>query len=474
MVRQAYRFALDPTPAHQRRLSSHAGAARFAYNWGLALVKERLDRRAAGEDVQAPWTLAALRREWNLAKGEAAPWWPENSKEAYSAGLGALADGLRAWSQSRQGRRRGRRVGFPRFKRRGRCRESFRITTGSFGVSGRARVQLPRIGHVRTHEPTVKLVDKIQAGRARILSATVAREGGRWYCSFTCEVRRDDPAPTERAATVGVDAGVRHLAVLSTGEKVPNPRALERAQRKLRRLQRQADRQRRANNPGCYDDRGLAVRGRRPRRRSTRQRRTERRMARLHARAASIRADAMHKLTSTLAGQCGTIVCERLNVAGMVRNRRLARVIADTGMAQLRRQLAYKCAWRGGALVEAPTFYPSSKTCSACGAVKAKLPLSERTFCCERCGLVLDRDENAARNLAGLASVVAASGAETENARSPTQVRPGLAGRRVDREAGSANAARQTGAASRQREAAVKQMLLFQATVARRQDAAAG
>lgn len=158
-VLQAYRFALDPTPAQERALASHAGAARFAYNWGLARVRACLDareceRRILGAAVsEAPWTLAALRRDWNEAKGQVAPWWAENSKEAYSSGLQALADGLGAWSESRNGKRRGRRVGFPRFKRRGAGRESFRYTTGSFGVSGRTRIQLPRVGHVRSHEP---------------------------------------------------------------------------------------------------------------------------------------------------------------------------------------------------------------------------------------------------------------------------------------------------------------------------------
>lgn len=286
-----------------------------------------------------------------------------------------------------------------------------------------------------------------------MLGATLARDGGRWFCSLTCEVERDDPPAARREAIVGVDAGITHLAVLSTGQTVANPRALGRAQRKLRRLGRRADRQRRQSNPDCYDDRGRPIRGKRPLKRSQRMRRTERRVRRLHARAANIRADAMHKLTTTLTSEYGSIAVERLNVAGMLHNRRLARAISDTGVAELRRQLAYKTAWRGGTLIEAPTFYPSSKTCSACGAAKAKLPLSERTFRCE-CGLVIDRDHNAALNLAALAGLVAASGAETENARSPTQVRPGPAGPRVDREAGSAPAACETGTAPEQSEAA--------------------
>jgi putative transposase len=455
LVHQAFRFALAPTPAQERRLVSHAGAARFAYNWGLALVKQRLGCRAAGQEVEVPWNLPALRREWNRAKAKAAPWWPENSKEAYSAGLDALARGLRAFSDSRKGKRAGRRAGFPRFKRRGRTRDSYRITTGCFGVSGRTRVQLPRIGHVRTHEPTSKLTRRIETGAARIVSATIAREGGRWFCSFTCEVLREDPPPSVPKAIVGVDVGIRHLAVLSTGARVANPRALERIQRRLRRLQRRLDRQQRASNPDCYDERGRAKMGCRPNRHSARQQRTERRIARLHGRARNQRRDALNKLTTQLASAYGTIVCERLNMSGLCcgGTRGLRRALYDASLAEIRRQLKYKCSWHGGTLIEASTFYPSSKTCSGCRSAKAKLPPSERTFRCEYCGLELDRDENAARNLAALAAVVAASGAETENARSRTQVRPGSPGRVVDREAGRAQA-RQTGAAYEKSEAA--------------------
>jgi len=223
LVTQAYRFALDPTPAQKRKLASHAGAARFAYNFGLALVKELLGRRAGGEHVEVPWTPPALRREWNTRKREIAPWWAENSKEAASCGLADLAAGLKAFSGSKHGRRAGSRIGFPRFKRRGRARESFRYTTGRFGVCGRTRVQLPRIGLVRTHEPTTKLARKLDRGEARVLSATVSREGDRWFCSLCCEVQRADPMPGEPDAVLGVDVGVRHLAVLSTGEQVHNP-----------------------------------------------------------------------------------------------------------------------------------------------------------------------------------------------------------------------------------------------------------
>ncbi|WP_165818598.1 helix-turn-helix domain-containing protein, partial [Frankia canadensis] len=158
---QAYRFALDPNNAQAVKLSRHAGAAWFAYNWGVARVKAALAQRDAemsygqGGDqlTPVPWTLPALRLAWNTAKHDVAPWWGECSKEAYSAGLGQLAGVLKNFSDSRKGARGGRRVGFPRFKKRGKARGSFRYTTGAYGPAGDRYVKLPRIGRVKVHEP---------------------------------------------------------------------------------------------------------------------------------------------------------------------------------------------------------------------------------------------------------------------------------------------------------------------------------
>ena len=432
-------------PSQARALASHAGAARFAYNWGLALVKARLDARAAGAPVEVPWTLAALRREWNRAKGVVAPWWQANSKEAYSSGLDALARGLRSFSDAKAGRRAGRRVGFPRFKRKGRARPATRFTTGTIRVDAdRHHVTLRRLGTIRTHESTRKLARRIERGTARVLSATTSAQAGRWFVSFTVQVDRAQVRPRRPAATVGVDVGVRHLAVLSTGERIANPAPLRAATSQLRRLNRQLARRR---GPRAPD--------RTRRRPSAGWRHAHQRLARSHARIANLRRDGLHQLTSRLAETYGTVVVEHLNVAGMGRNRRLARAIADTGMAEIRRQLTYKTSWAGGRLVQADTFYPSSKTCSACGAVKATLPLAQRTYQCEACGLVVDRDLNAARNLVTLAQQhVAGSGPETLTVRGP-DTRPGLARQTgMKREAGTGSHPGKTGAVGPQGPAA--------------------
>jgi len=253
--------------------------------------------------------------------------------------------------------------------------------------------------------------------------------------SFTCAVQRADRQPAQPGAVVGVDVGVRHLAVLSTDELVVNPRHLATAARRLRRLARAVSRK-------VGPDRRI---GRRP---SNRWDRARHALARAHARVANLRRDGLHKLTTSLAASYGTVVVEDLHVAGMLRNRRLARAISDCGFAEIRRQLAYKTTWNGGRLVVADRWYPSSKTCSGCGTAKTKLPLHARTFTCQSCGLVLDRDLNAARNLAQL--VVAGSGPETENGRrADRKTHPGglVAGKR---QPGTATADK-TGTVVRQR-----------------------
>ncbi len=393
-VLRAYRFALDPTPDQEQQLRSHCGAARFAYNHMLALVKANLDQRTAESTYDIPdteltpalsWSFYSLRNQWNQIKSDVAPWWSENSKEAYANGIANLAAALSNWSTSRAGQRRGRTVRFPRFKTK-RGRPSCRFTTGALGLVERDRrhIRLPKIGIVRTHESTRKLARRVEAGAARIKSATVSFERGRWHVAFSVELatahtrRRSGQA----GAVVGVDLGITHLAVLSTPVPgvsdehgmVANPDHLEKAQKQLRRLQRQAARRRgRDKRTGTTP--------------SARWLRTQAEINRLHARIANARVDGLHKLTTALSERFETIAIEDLNVAGMLANHRIARRISGAGWGELRRQLTYKTTDRGGTLVVADRFYPSSKTCSNCGAVKAKLGPSQRIYHCESCSM---------------------------------------------------------------------------------------
>jgi len=431
IVMRAYRFALDLTPSQVRDLERHAGAARFAYNWALAAVEGEPGSRPPKSPTASPlmigprlWggTCRRCAARGNQAKGEVAPWWTECSKEAFNTGLDGVAGALRNFGDSRTGKRAGRKVGFPRFKSRRRATPSVRFTTGVIRVEGdRRHVTLPRIGTIKTHESTRKLARRIEQGSARILSATVRREAGRWWCSFTCEVQHTERAPTRPDVVVGVDLGITHLAVLSSPVPgvsdddgfVPNPRHWI------------------GRNVTCGACRGGWSRrvgpdrrtGQRPSKRwekANRQRNT------IHHRVTNLRRDGLHKLTTGLATTIGTVVIEDLNVAGMLHNRKLARHVADASFAEIRRQLRYKMCWSGGRLVVADRWFPSSKTCSACGAVKPKLSLSARVFRCEHCGLVIDRDRNAAINLK---YQVAQSGWETINGRGGRpETKPGLAG----------------------------------------------
>jgi putative transposase len=397
-VMQAYRFALHPTPAQERALRSHAGAARFAWNWGLAKCQQRYDAEGA-------WYSAMdLHKLWNAEKkaDPALAWWRENSKCAYQEAFRDLNRALRDFGKSKRGERKGPRLGFPRFKKRGKCRESFRFAARPMRCAGKS-VTLPRLGTIATHESTRKLARRLGNGTARILSATVSRTAQRWFVSFTCQIDRAIPDHHQRpGSAIGIDLGVKTLltGVDDQGNiiTIAGPKALRSSLQRLRRASCAHSRK----QPGSANGRKAAAR-----------------LARVHARVANVRNDSLHKATTDLARRYEIVVVEDLNVAGMTRNRRLARAISDQGFGRARQMLGYKTGWNGGMLIVVGRWYPSSKTCSSCGTVRTKLPLSERTYRCGHCGAVIDRDVNAARNLLKLA----ASGAESENACGGT-VRP--------------------------------------------------
>ena len=385
---EAVKVRLDPTPRQERLMVSHAGAARFAYNTGLAHVKE-----AIGGGESPDWSHYSLRRWWNENKDALAinqttgeVWWSQNSKEAYSMALRDLAQGLSNWSKSRKGQRKGRRVGFPRFKSKNTVMR-FAYSTGFTAPTAGDPygLKLPRIGRVHCME---NVYDRVNG--ARLVRITVSRRAGCWYASLTVE-REPITTQSPKGGVVGVDLGVKHLAALSDGTIVSNPRALGTRLKALRKAQQALSRK---------------VKG------SARREKARERVARLHARVADVRADAIHKATAMIASKYSVVCVEDLNVAGMVKNRSLARSLSDAALGEFRRQLEYKTARSGAALRVVDRWFPSSKTCSNCGVVKAKLPLSERVFNCDSCGLSMDRDLNAAINIQ-----VAGSAPETLNAR---------------------------------------------------------
>jgi putative transposase len=417
---QAYRFALDPAPDQVGLLESHAGGARFAYNMMLAAVRANLDQRAAersygiadeGLTPAMGWSFQGLRNEWNQRKHTVAvgedgtPWWPENSKEVYANACRALSGALSNWDASRKGTRRGPRMGFPRFKTKAGAPKTFSFTTGAIRVEPDGhRVVLPRIGRIRTHESTRKLAHRLQAGTARILSVTVRFSGGRWQCAFQVIVAdKTRPAHARRSQhrQVGVDVGVTDLLVVATPEgtevaRVAAPKPLTRAQSQLRAAQRQA-----ARRHGPYDP--ATNSHREP---SNRWQRANARVRRIHAKVAAIRAHEIHQATTDLTLRHEVVAVEALSVKNMSRRggrrkRGLNRALGDAAVGRIRAQLDYKTTWYGTQLVTAPRFFPSTELCSRCG-VKTKLRLRDRVYRCRNGCPDIDRDLNAAINLARL------------------------------------------------------------------------
>ena len=366
----AHKIALDPNDAQATYFTRACGTARFAYNW--ALGEWRRQYKEGGKPSEA-----ALRRQLNEVKREQFPWMLEVTKVAPQQAIKNLGAAFKRFFAG-QGK-------YPQFKKKG-VHDSFRADNGpgTFELKDR-RIKLPVIGWVRLREPLRF------AGRP--VSATVSRVADRWFVSIQVETEPKS-VPENQGKAVGVDLGVKALATMSDGGVFEGPKALRYYLAKLKRLSRSLSRK---------------VKG------SANRRKAKAMLARLHARISNIRKDALHKLTTDLARRFQVIGIEDLNVRGMMANEKLARSIADMGFHEFRRQLDYKVKMHGGIVIAAPRFYPSSKTCSACGHVVPTLPLSVREWTCPACGVDHDRDHNAAVNLERLAvsSTVTACGEES-------------------------------------------------------------
>ncbi len=400
-TQRGFKTELDLNNKQRTACLRHAGAARFAYNFGL---RRKAEAYQAGEKVPSA---IDLHRELNRLKQTDYPWLYETSKCAPQEALRdldrAFAHFFRRVALKKAGQLTGK-VGYPRFKSRKRGIGSFRLT-GAIKVFPR-HIQLPRLGKLRLKER-----DYLPVG-AHVLSATVSERAGQWFVSVRVVIEAPDPTPATGPA-LGVDLGIKTLATCSDGRTFANPKALDQAQQALRRAQRSLARRQQG---GSNRDKA------------------RRRVARLHARVANIRSDAVHQATARIVARTkpdaerpAVIVLEDLNVQGMVKNRHLARALSDVGMGEFRRQTTYKSAWAGERLLIAPRFYASSKRCSVCHHRKETLLLSERTYVCEACGSVQDRDLNAACNLAQLATASSAGRyACGESACLRSQVSPGL------------------------------------------------
>jgi putative transposase len=350
----------------------HAGAARFAYNWGL---ERKITAYPSGEKRPAA---IDLQRELNVLKKTEFSWMYEVSKCAPQEALRdldrAFADFFCRVKEKKSGKNI--KVGFARFKSKKHGLGSFRWT-GAIRVFEKA-IQQARLGRLRLKER-----DDLPTSAVHILNATVSQRAGRWFVSLQVEMQIPDPAMEEKPVA-GVDLGINRMAQVSDGIYFENARALKNTQTKLKRLQRVVSRRQKG---------------------SANHQKVVRQLAKTHARVANIRKNALHQATTYLTKTKSAIVLEDLNVSGMMQNHHLAQAIADVGLHQFRRQLQYKGQWYGCEIFLADRFFPSSKQCSRCGTVKDDLRLSQRTYHCEHCRLVIDRDWNAAINLEQLLTV---------------------------------------------------------------------
>ena len=420
-VTRAVVFTVDVSPAQDRMLRNYCGAARYAYNWARRAIVENLEVRSAERQAGVvegsltpalSWSLYSLRTQFNQVKASVAPWAGEVAKHCFDTGIAQAAVAFKNWSTSRNGGRAGARVGFPRFKSRKSAKLSVSFVELNHQLSWlhdsrhAVRLMLPQAllqskdRHVRakmqqlvwlhTIESTRRLYRLGEDGRATIQKVTISYTGGRWQVSLL--VRYQVGArPTKRGharigGAIAVDLGISHLATLSrpvshvtdADGHVPNPRPLATQLERLKDLDRRV-----ARCTAGSKNRAKLVR----------------RRARLHGRVTKTRAMAHHQLANELAARFDLVGIEDLNVKGMTHNRPLARAVADAGLGQLAEMITTECTDRGTPMVKVGRWFPSSKTCSSCGTVTAKLSLSDRTFDCTNCGTHIDRDVNAAANI---------------------------------------------------------------------------
>ena len=369
---KTHKVRLITNNAEATLLAHHLGYARFAYNHALADFKAGLDDGEWRGDE-------TLRPRFNAVKRSVAPWSVELSQNAAKYAIIEVGQAIDAFGAYRKAVKAGRKVrhtGFPRFRKRTSA-SGFRADNGpgTVGMDGKT-TRLPKIGVIRTAEALRFDGD--------VAEVTVKREAGRWFACVT--VRMPDPSRVARSGdAVGVDVGIKTLAVCSDGTEYRNPKALRKALGRLRRIDKAIARSRNTHGKARHSNR--------------RQRKYQQREA-VHTRVRNIRNDAHHKAASAITAKpVGKVVVETLNVSGMMKNHRLARSLADASLAGFIAKLEYRCGWDGIAFEKVDRWFPSTKTCSECGAVRPNMDLSERTFICHSCGVMLGRDLNAARNL---------------------------------------------------------------------------
>lgn len=384
-----HKIALRPTPEQADYFRRACGTARFVWNWALA---EWNRQYKAGHKPNA----MALKKQFNAIKYIKYPWIKAIHRDAHAQPFAHLA---KAWNRFFADLKAGKPAHEPKFKKKGRCRDSFYVANDKFRLDG-TTIHLPNVGAVTMTEAL--------RFEGNVLGATVSRTADRWFVAIHVEVTDTQYYRRRRGHSVcGVDLGVTAAATSSNGERVAAPKPLTAALRRLkirgRRLSRKLEAARVAARvaPQAALPKGTRL----PKSKGFKT--ASMALARTHARVANIRRDFVHKLTTRLCRENQAVAIEDLNVKGMLANGRLARAISDVGFGMFRSQMEYKARRYGTRLVVADRWYPSSRLCSVCGAKHGALTLKDREWTCPECGARHDRDLNAALNLKRLATETA-------------------------------------------------------------------
>lgn len=358
----SFKTALIPNNKQVTLFRQHCGVARHAYNFGNAIIMSALKLRETDKTVKIPSAIDLHKKLVAEVKSENL-WYYESSKASPQQ---ALDDVRKAWDRcfkkvSKQ----------PKFKKKGKSHDSFYLEQGTKAKPGISndgkRVKLPKIGWVRLSEPLPVTA---------VHNCVISRQSDRWFIAVKYEVEK--PTVSSDRPTVGVDIGIKELAVCSDGKVSSNPKAYRRMSKRLKRTQRRVSRR---------------IKGSKNRTKAVRK------LAKIHARISNIRKDAIHKVTHHLAKNHSVVKIEDLHVKAFLKNHKLAGAIADCGMHEFKRQLEYKTEKFGSKLILVDRFFPSSQICSNCGNHRHKMPLKNRIFECPDCGYKADRDLNAARNI---------------------------------------------------------------------------
>lgn len=376
VVKRAYKYRFYPTDEQSQQLAQTFGCVRYVYNRALA---ER--SRAWTQEQRRVNYYDTNKMLTGWKRDEETLWLAEPSKDPLQAALRNLQGAFdKFWRKQNR---------YPQFKRKGKSKDSATYFSNCFTYRD-GQIKL-----AKQSEPLAIRWSRPLPEGAEPSQVTVSRDSaGRYHISILVETVVTEHEPT--GSTVGIDAGLTSLYTLSTGEKITNPRHEKRDRQKLARAQKELARKQKG---------------------SSNRAKARLKVARIHARIADRRRDHLHKLSTRIIRENQTVMIEDLSVRNMVRNHSLARAISDASWAQFRSMLEYKADWYGRRVVAIDRFYPSSKTCSVCGAINDAMSLNIREWTC-RCGATHDRDINAAKNILAVGLAVAACGDGVRPARS--------------------------------------------------------